>query len=146
MQGALAQRLEQLGVSSRVELAGYVPLGSELFERYRGAHALLHVSFTEGVPQVLYEAFAAGLPVVATDVGGVAEAVGDAALLIPAGDADAAVRALARIGSDQKLRERLMMRGLTLARRHTRAAESETVAAFMRRELALSPAARRRPS
>jgi glycosyltransferase involved in cell wall biosynthesis len=143
LRGALLTRLEQLDVAVRVELAGYVPLGTELFERYRAAHALLHVSWTEGVPQVLYEAFAAGLPVIATDVGGVAEAVGDAALLIPAGDADAAVRALARISADNELRERLIESGLALVRRHTRGAESERVAAFMKRELALSPAARR---
>ena len=45
------------------------------------------MSWTEGLPQVLFEAFAAGTPVVATAVGGVPEAVGDAALLIPPGDA-----------------------------------------------------------
>jgi glycosyltransferase involved in cell wall biosynthesis len=143
LHGALAARLAELDVAARVELAGYVPLGRELFERYRAAHALLHVSWTEGVPQVLYEAFAAGLPVVATDVGGVAEAVGDAALLIPAGDADAAARALARISSDPELRERLVERGLALVRGHTRDAEARRVASFMKRELALSPTDRR---
>lgn len=142
--GALARRLEELDVTARVELAGYVPLGTELLQRYRTAHALLHVSMTEGVPQVLYEAFAAGLPVVATDVGGVAEAVGDAALLIPAGDADAAARALARISDDTQLREQLIGRGFELVRQHTRDVESARVAAFMRRELAPSPASHRR--
>ena len=144
LRSALATRLEELDVTARVELAGYVPLGPELFGRYRTGHALLHVSWTEGVPKVLYEAFAAGLPVIATDVGGVAEAVGDAALLIPPGDADAAARALARISGDKELRERLIERGFTLVRQHTRAVESARVAAFMKRELALSPAARRR--
>jgi hypothetical protein len=38
---------------------------------------------------VLFEAFAAGLPVVATAVGSVSEAGGDAILLVPPGDADA---------------------------------------------------------
>ena len=52
----------------------------------------LHVSWTEGVPQVLFEAFAAGLPVVATDVGGVAQAVDGAALLVAPGDALAAAK------------------------------------------------------
>lgn len=146
LRGALAQRLELLGVTSRAELMGYVPMGPELFERYRTAHALLHVSWTEGVPQVLFEAFAAGLPVVATDVGGVAEAVGDAALLIPPGDADAAARALGRIGDDKQLRERLIERGLATVRQHTLDVEAGRVAAFMRRELGLSPAAHRRLS
>jgi glycosyltransferase involved in cell wall biosynthesis len=70
----------------------------------------------------------------------VAEAVGDGALLIPSGDADAAARALARIGADNELRERLIERGLAVVRRHTREVESGRVAAFMKRELALAPA------
>jgi glycosyltransferase involved in cell wall biosynthesis len=146
LRGALENRLEGLGVAARVELAGYVPLGPELFERYRDAHALLHVSWTEGVPQVLYEAMAAGLPIVATNVGGVAGAVGDAALLIPAGDAGAAAQALVRISEDNELRERLVARGLSLVRHHTCDSESARVAAFMRRELALRPNDRQRPS
>lgn len=146
LRSALAGRIEELGADADVELVGYVPLGPELFERYRTAHALLHVSWTEGVPQVLYEAFAAGLPVVATDVGGVAEAVGDAALLIPPGDTDAAVQALDRIGNDKELRARLIERGLAIVQRHTLDVEASRVAAFMKRELALSPAFRRRSS
>jgi glycosyltransferase involved in cell wall biosynthesis len=145
LRGALENRLEELGVAPRVELVGYVPLGPELFERYRDAHALLHVSWTEGVPQVLYEAMGAGLPIVATDVGGVAGAIGDAALLIPAGDADAAAQALRRISEDRELRERLIARGLSLVRQHTCDGESARVAAFMRRALALSPNDRQRP-
>ena len=61
---------------------------------YRSSHVLLHVSWTEGLPQILLEGFAAATPVVATDVGGVARAVGDAALLVPAGDAGAAADAV----------------------------------------------------
>lgn len=145
LRGSLVERLVTLGVSARVELVGYVPMGPELLKRYRTAHALLHVSWTEGVPQVLYEAFAAGLPVVATDVGGVAEAVGDAALLIPAGDANAAAQALKRIGEDKKLRDLMIERGFAVVRQHTLDAESARVATFIH-ELALSPADHRRLS
>ena len=63
-------------------------------ERYRLADAFLHVSLTEGLPQVLFEAAAAGLPIVATDVGGVAEALGsERGIVVPPGDAGAAARA-----------------------------------------------------
>jgi glycosyltransferase involved in cell wall biosynthesis len=139
LRSSLAQRLESLGAVDAVRLLGYVPIGPELFERYRAAHALLHVSLTEGVPQVLYEAFAAGLPVVATDVGGVAAAVGDAALLIPAGNAEAAAQALQQIGDDKELRERLIERGLSLVRRHTLDVEAGRTATFIKRELGSSP-------
>ena len=95
LQATLEDRLRELGVAERAELRGYVPYGpgSRL---YRTATRFLHVSWTEGLPQVLMEAFAAGLPVVATDVGGVAAAVGDAVRLVPPGDAGAAASALGR--------------------------------------------------
>jgi glycosyltransferase involved in cell wall biosynthesis len=132
---AVGERAEMLGVAHRVELAGYVPLGPALMARYRTSHALLHVSWTEGVPQVLYEAFAAGLPVVATAVGGVAEATNGAALLIPPGDPEAAAAALDRVAVDPGLRARLIERGLAVARAHTLEAESARVATFLTAEL-----------
>ena len=94
LEPALAERLRELGIEDRVDLLGYVALEDGLFSLYRESHAFLHVSWTEGLPQVLFEAFASGLPVIATAVGGVADGVGEAGLLIPAGDAGAAVEAL----------------------------------------------------
>ena len=94
---ALQSRLRELGLEEHAEIRGYVPIDGGLLDLYRSSHAFLHVSLTEGVPQVLIEAFASGVPVVATAVGGVAEAAGDAALLIPPRDASAAAQALAQI-------------------------------------------------
>lgn len=116
---ALQERLEQLGVAEHAELRGYVPVDGGLREVYRSASALLHVSWTEGVPQVLFEAWAAGLPIVATDVGGVREVVGDAALLVPAGDASAAADALCRLAQDDDLRAGLVGAGTGRARENT---------------------------
>jgi glycosyltransferase involved in cell wall biosynthesis len=127
----LEARLRDLGVEDRAELMGYVRFDGELPGLYRKSNALLHVSWTEGVPQVLFEAFAAGLPVVATAVGGVAEAVGDAALLIPPGDADAAAGALRRLSADEDLRGTLARRGLERVRQVTLESESGRVARFL---------------
>ena len=128
---ALRERIETLGLADRVELRGYIPLDGGLMDLYRSADALLHVSWTEGVPPVLVEAFAARLPVVATAVGGVAEAVGEAALLIPPGDPDAAARAIERIGTEDGLAERLAERGAERVQTRTLEAESARVAAFL---------------
>ena len=127
----LAARLDELGVAASADLAGYVPIDGGLNDMYRGAHAFLHVSWTEGLPQVLIEAFAAGTPVVATDVGGIRAAVGDAALLIPAGDAAAAVSALTRLADDPELRRELIDRGLAYVRERTLEAETGRVARFL---------------
>jgi glycosyltransferase involved in cell wall biosynthesis len=110
---ALEARLQSLGVTSHAELRGAVP-----FEVLRGAyangHVLLHTSWTEGVPQVLFEAFAAGVPVVATDVGGVAAA------------------AVERVAADAVLPRRLVASGLELVRRQGAAGQCERVAGVLR--------------
>ena len=132
LRGALAARLAQLGVGAAAELLGQVPPERGLRDVYRSCHAFLHVSWTEGVPQVLFEAFAAGLPVVATDVGGVREATGaEAALLIAPGDADAAAAALRRLAVDPQLRTRMVAAGLLQARSQSLEATSERVARFI---------------
>jgi glycosyltransferase involved in cell wall biosynthesis len=131
MEGDLRERLRELGVADKAELLGYLPIHGGLMDRYRSVNAFLHVSWTEGMPQVLLEAFAAGTPVVATAVGGVAEAAGDAALLIPPGDPDAAAQALDRIAGDPELRRELVAKGIERVRGRTLEAESARVARFL---------------
>jgi glycosyltransferase involved in cell wall biosynthesis len=132
LEGDLAARLEELGVREHADLRGHVPIDGGLVDLYRSSSAFLHVSWTEGLPQVLLEAFAAGLPVVATAVGGVEEAIGGAALMVPPGDAEIAARALERLRDEDELRARLTTAGLAEVRAHTIEAESERVAAFIR--------------
>lgn len=127
----LARRAAELGVGERVRLHGYVPFDGRLQESYATADAMLHVSWTEGMPQVLLEAFAARLPVVATAVGGVRAVADGAALLIPPGDAAAAATALERLGTDPLLRERLAAAGTSVVRAHTMEAESARLAGFL---------------
>jgi glycosyltransferase involved in cell wall biosynthesis len=132
---ALQERLCLLGVVEHAEVRGYVPVDRGLLELYRECSVFLHVSWTEGLPQVLTEAWATDLPVVATAVGGVTEAAGAAALLVPPGDATAAVDAVERLALDACLRRRLSAEGRrrleTSGREHglARLADFLTVAA-----------------
>jgi len=80
---------------------------------------------------VFHEAFAQRLPVVATDVGGVREAVEGAAVLVPPGDAEMAAAALERIAADGSLRESLVEAGVARARGHSLEAETRRVARFL---------------
>lgn len=124
-------RLGELGIRDRADLLGYVPVEAGLLNLYRSSHLLLHCSWTEGVPQVLYEAFAQRLPVVATDVGGVRAAADGAALLVPPGNPDAAAAALERLALDASLRDRLIEAGTARAREHSLEAGTERVARFL---------------
>jgi glycosyltransferase involved in cell wall biosynthesis len=131
LEGALAERLSELGLQERADLRGYVALEDGLLEMYRASHVFLHVSWTEGLPQVLFEAFASGLPIVATAVGGVTGGIDGAGVLIPPGDADAAAAALARVADQRPLREELIDHGLERARAHTIESECRRLAAFI---------------
>jgi len=67
---------------------------------------LLLPSANEGLPQAVVESLRAGVPVVASDVGGLAELVqhGRDGLLVPADDSDGLAAALARLVSDERFR------------------------------------------
>jgi glycosyltransferase involved in cell wall biosynthesis len=132
MRDELTRRLDRLGVREHAELRGYVAMDGGLGRFYRDCHAFLHVSWTEGVPQVLLEAFAARLPTVATAVGGVPGAANGCALLVQPGDASAAAEQLLILAQDQSLRERLTHAGAARVRRHTIEAETRRVADFLR--------------
>jgi glycosyltransferase involved in cell wall biosynthesis len=129
----LREHAERLGVGERLELPGFVAHGAQLRERYRQADAFVHISLTEGVPGVIVEALACGLPTVATDVGGVraATADGEAALLVPPSDAGALSRAVLELDADPARRLRLAERGLQLARESSLEVEAERVATFI---------------
>jgi len=131
LQDDLRMRIADLGLSDRVDLLGFVSLDEGLLDLYRSSHLFLHCSWTEGMPQVLLEAFAARLPVIATAVGGVPDAAAGAAELVPPGDARAAARALRRVAGDAELRARLTEAGEARARQNSLEAVTRQVAEFM---------------
>ncbi len=97
--GRLEAAAESHGLSDSVLFIGQV---GDVRPYYAAADVLALPSHTEGSPYVLLEAMAAGLPVVATEVGGVPEMVSDeeSALLVPARDPRAMAAALARVLTD----------------------------------------------
>jgi glycosyltransferase involved in cell wall biosynthesis len=128
----LIGRAAELGLQDVVTLVGEVTNGPALWELYRSADVFLHVSRTEGLPQVLVEAQAAGVPVVATAVGGVPEAIrhGRTGLLIGPGDAAAAIDAVRRLTTDRSLRERLVATALEEVAEQTIEAQLDRLATF----------------
>lgn len=145
MEEELRRRVAELGAGEVVELCGYLD-HARLLDAYAEADLLLHVSWTEGLPQVIIEALAARLPVVATDVGGIGSAVGPAATLIPPGDAGAATAALRELAGSAELRRRRQDAGTEFARGHTLEAEIETLTAFLAGAEGQGPAERVDPA
>jgi glycosyltransferase involved in cell wall biosynthesis len=116
---SLARRAAATGIADRVRMPG-TRTGAALRRSYEDADLLVVPSRAETYGMVVTEALAAGVPVLATAVGGVPEAVGRTAsgvpgLLVPPDDSAALVAALARWLTDAGLRCRL--RGAALRRR-----------------------------
>ena len=103
----LEDRAKQLGIRRSVEFLGYQSQ-AQVRDLLRQTDTFVMASFAEGVPVVLMEAMAAGVPVVATRIAGVPELVEDAAhgFLVPPGDAAALAEKAAILLDDADLRNR----------------------------------------
>jgi len=110
---SLEATASSLGFGGRVIFAGQV---RNVQPHYAASNVLANPSHSEGSPYVLLEATAAGLPVVATSVGGVPEMVEDHAssLLVPPRDPQAMAAAIARVLTDAQLAQRLSANASTL--------------------------------
>lgn len=105
---SLAEQAVSLGIGAVVEFAGHQ---SQVSDYYRDADALLLTSRNEGLPMVLLEAGAIGLPVVATAVGGIPELLGsDRGILIARSDPQEVATGMQRFASMSRS-ERLEMAG-----------------------------------
>jgi glycosyltransferase involved in cell wall biosynthesis len=84
----LQRQMEELGIAGRVQLAGGRPQ-KELQSWYAAADVFVLPTFREGCPNVVREALACGVPVVASRVGGVPELLSSDSLglLVEPGDA-----------------------------------------------------------
>jgi glycosyltransferase involved in cell wall biosynthesis len=93
-------------VDGRVTFTG-PRTGAALDQCYAAADLVVSASRAETYGMVVAEALARGLPVIATNVGGVTEALGDGGLLVPPDDPAALADALRAWLGDAELRERL---------------------------------------
>jgi len=112
---ALERMVAELGLAGRVVMAGWrLDVRPVLW----AADALALTSRSESFPNAVLEAMAAGLPVVATRVGGVPEMVreGETGLLAEAGDAAGLARHLLRLEADPGMRARMGEAGRARAR------------------------------
>ena len=103
---AVEAHVRELGLGDKVRLFG---TRADVARLLHGADTFLLTSTSEGIPLTVIEAMAAGLPVVATDVGGMREVVahGTTGLLAAAKDDTALAGHVLRLASDGDLRLRM---------------------------------------
>jgi len=109
MREAITAALNASDLQDRVLLEG----GRPALPHYGDVQYALLTSHQEGLPNAIMEAMAAGLPVVATDVGGCRELVEDGVtgLLLPPRDPESLAKALTRIIGDVEFRVEAGRRG-----------------------------------
>ncbi len=119
LEGDLTSAASALGVGEQVRFLGErddVPL------LLRRADIMVNSSAWEGLPITILEAMAAGVPTVATDVGGTAEVISgdDCGLVVPSKDPKSLAAAILRLAESPELREQLSTRARQIyLRRYT---------------------------
>jgi glycosyltransferase involved in cell wall biosynthesis len=111
---ALARLAQALGVSARVHFLGW---RADLETILNELDVVICSSRNEGTPVALIEAMAAGVAVLSTEVGGVADLVthGETGWLVPPGDPSAMAGAIRRLLAEPNLRARLAAAGRGVA-------------------------------
>ncbi len=110
-EAALHEQVTALGLNQSVRFQGWTARDA-MPDLYRSGDVFVFPSFEEGMPNVVLEAMASGLPLVATDIYGHRDlmADGDNALLTPTADSGAIAQALIRLAREPGLRARLAAR------------------------------------
>jgi len=113
--GSLAEQIAQLDLKGVVHLAGF---HQDVPSILSAADLFVLPSHMEGLPNAVLEAFAAGLPVVASAVGGLPEAVEHerTGLLVPPGDAPALAAAVCRLLREPQFARLVARQGSQAAR------------------------------
>jgi glycosyltransferase involved in cell wall biosynthesis len=116
LRASLERLVTELDLSRSVRFVGFRDDFATLLP---GLDVLVHPAAREGLGLAVLEAMAAGVPVVATAVGGIGDAVRDGAegLLVAAGDGLGLVTAIERVAGDPVLRRRLGTAGRSRAER-----------------------------
>jgi glycosyltransferase involved in cell wall biosynthesis len=143
---AILDEARRLGVDRYVTLRGAVPL-DQLMRLYRDFDVfVLPTKPGEGIPRVLLEAMANGLPVITTAVAGITSLITHEhnGLLVDGESADAIAAAIRRLAADADLRQGLIANGYETARANTVERQAEQMMRIVSSELGL--ALRRRPA
>ncbi|MBW1989827.1 MAG: glycosyltransferase [Deltaproteobacteria bacterium] len=121
MEEELRRRAGEMGAAGRVVFAGW---RDDLPQVLPALDVMAHPAKNEGMGRVLVEALAAGVPVAASDAGGIRDVIlhGRTGLLVPAGDQQAMAGAVSRLLSDPALAARLVEKGREHAKAFSRKA------------------------
>lgn len=137
MDDAIARVARETDMQDEILLPGFVP-HAELPFWYHAADVFVYPSQYEGFGMPALEALASGTPVITSNVSSLPEAVGNAALLVNPASPQEIADALARILTDDALRQELKTRGVEHARQFTWARAAHVTAQCYRAALGVA--------
>ena len=111
LRGELEQYIAKYGMEQNVSMAGNI---ADMERLYKEADVLVLTSLSEALPTVVIEAMASGLPVIASEVGGIPDIVKENGIRFPSGNKKRLVEAMERMITDNKMRERMSEEGLRM--------------------------------
>jgi glycosyltransferase involved in cell wall biosynthesis len=123
--GQLQKLARELNIDGRVSFTGFI-LQEQLRDIYYESHIFIHPSQTghdgnqEGIPNAMLEAMATGLPVFATQHGGIPEAIENSVsgVLVPEDDHEQLARALLNAAEDPGFVSRIARNGAEVVRKN----------------------------
>jgi teichuronic acid biosynthesis glycosyltransferase TuaC len=133
MEGEIRRVADEGGFGNLVILAGR-KIAREVARYMQAADLLCMSSDNEGVPNVILEAFASGIPVLSTDVGGISEVLTNNVLgrLVPRGELEPYVRALQELLSRPVERAKIRAHGETFSWNRTAKAYADLLTAAVK--------------
>ena len=113
-------RLERMALGLRVEFVGQIA-PDRIYQYLMQAKILILPSLYEGMPNVILEAMAVGVPVIATRVGGIPDLVkdGETGLLVEPGSVDELTQGIKKLIEDDDLRKKLANNSFEEAKKYT---------------------------
>jgi glycosyltransferase involved in cell wall biosynthesis len=104
----IASRVKALEIAGRYRYNGAYTHPEDCRAFMESLDVFVMPSFSEGTPNSIVEAMACGKPIIASDVGGIPDMIGeDAGILVPAGDVGALADAMILLATNKGLREQM---------------------------------------
>ena len=131
----LEEICQQLKITENVIFYGFIGDKEKLKQLFREADMFVLPSKSEGIPKVLLEAMAYGVPILTTNVGGIPDIIEDGVngLLIPPGSPGGLVKGMAKILFDAKLRQKLIDGGYHFIKEHTKEKQAKEIIEYLHR-------------
>lgn len=119
---------------------GNIPWGEKLFDIYRKSDLFILPSITEGFPKTIFEAMALGVPVIASDVGGISGIIKNEfnGILVQAKSSRKIVSAIIKIWTNEVMYNKIIGNGLRTVKNYTVEKQTKRLVSIIKTEFSIN--------